>query len=75
MITTSTVVMLGLTYLNTYVVAHVTFSETRLYIAVVMDASMAILMLLFMWRMYQWRAIHIGIVAGHLVSPPTVGNL
>jgi hypothetical protein len=33
MIATSTVVMFGLMYLNTYAIDHVFFSETRLYMA------------------------------------------
>ena len=41
MIATSTIVMFGLMYLNTYELAHVTFSETRAYMALVMGAAMA----------------------------------
>ncbi|MGV3516768.1 DUF305 domain-containing protein [Luteitalea sp.] len=58
MITTSTVVMYGLMYLNTYALSHVYFSETRLYMAVVMGATMAIVMLLFMRGMYRNRAVN-----------------
>lgn len=52
MIATSTVVMFALMYLNTYQADHVFFSETRAYMAVVMGASMAIIMLAFMLGMY-----------------------
>ena len=38
-------------YLNTYQLDHVTFSETRLYMALVMGAAMAIVMLSFMLKM------------------------
>lgn len=48
MITTSTVVMLPLMYLNTYAADHVFFSETRTYMALVMGAAMALIMLAFM---------------------------
>jgi hypothetical protein len=41
MIATSTVVMFGLMYLNTYQLDHVFFSETRTYMALVMGATMA----------------------------------
>jgi hypothetical protein len=58
MIATSTVVMYGLMYLNTYALSHVYFSETRLYMAVVMGATMAIVMLLFMRGMYRNRAVN-----------------
>ena len=52
MITTSTVVMFGLMYLNTYSLDHVFFSETRFWMAFVMGAVMAVIMLGFMWSMY-----------------------
>ena len=50
MIATSTIVMFGLMYLNTYSIEHVYFSETRVYMALVMGAAMAVVMLLFMLR-------------------------
>jgi hypothetical protein len=63
MIATATLVMLGLMYLNTYRWDHVFFSETRAYMALVMGASMAIIMLAFMRNMYASRAANVGIVA------------
>ena len=53
MIGTSTIVMFGLMYLNTYTFDHVFFSETRTYMAVYMGAAMAIIMLAFMLGMYK----------------------
>ena len=53
MIATSTLVMFGLTYLNTYQLDHVFFSQTRAYMALVMGATMAVDMLLSMWGMYE----------------------
>ncbi len=53
MIATSTVVMFGLMYLNTYALDHVFFSETRTYMAIYMGATMAINMLAFMLGMYK----------------------
>ncbi|HSP25198.1 MAG TPA: DUF305 domain-containing protein [Saliniramus sp.] len=61
MIATSTLVMYGLMYLNTYAFDHVTFSETRAYMAVVMGATMAIIMLSYMLGMYKNSRINIGI--------------
>jgi FlaA1/EpsC-like NDP-sugar epimerase len=61
MIATSTVVMFGLMYLNTYQLDHVTFSETRTYMAVLMGATMAIIMLAFMLSMYKNRRVNLGI--------------
>lgn len=64
MITTSTLVMFCLMYLNTYAPDHVFFSETRTWMAIYMGSVMAIIMLLFMWQMYQNRKANIAIVAG-----------
>ncbi len=52
MIATATVVMFGLMYLNTCSMDHLFFSETRAYMAVVMGAVMAVLILAFMMNMY-----------------------
>lgn len=53
MIATSTIVMFGLMYINTYAWDHVQFSETRLYMAVLMGGTMAVIMLGFMLSMYR----------------------
>lgn len=63
MIATSTVVMFGLMYLNTFQLEHVYFSETRAYMALVMGAAMAVVMLLLMSKMYTDRRMNIGILA------------
>lgn len=63
MIATSTLVMLGLMYLNTYAFDHIFFSETRLYMAIIMGASMSIVMLLFMLKMHKNTAANIAIFA------------
>jgi hypothetical protein len=55
MIATSTIVMFGLMYLNTYQLDHVFFSETRAYMALVMGATMAVIMMGFMLSMYPNR--------------------
>jgi hypothetical protein len=68
MIATSTVVMLGLMYLNTYQLDHVYFSETRAYMALVMGAAMAIIMLSFMIGMYPNRGVNIGIAVGSALA-------
>ncbi len=64
MIATSTVVMFILMYLNTYTSDHLFFSETRLYMAFVMGASMAVVMLLFMLKMYEDKTTNLAILAG-----------
>ena len=66
MIATSTVVMFGLMYLNTYQLDHVFFSETRTYMALVMGATMAVIMLAYMMSMYKNQRANIGIIGGSL---------
>ncbi|MET4443267.1 hypothetical protein ABIB75_001530 [Bradyrhizobium sp. GM2.2] len=63
MITVSTVVMFGLMYLNTYALEHVRFSETRVYMALLMGAAMAIIMLSFMFGMYRSYRLNAAILA------------
>jgi uncharacterized protein (DUF305 family) len=67
MIATSTVVMFALMYLNVYQPEHVFFSETRVYMALVMGAAMAIIMLGFMLGMYSNRKLNAGIFIGSIV--------
>jgi hypothetical protein len=67
MVATSTVVMFGLMYLNTYALDHVYFSETRAYMALVMGATMAVIMLAFMLTMYTDRRINVAILVGSAV--------
>ncbi|WP_299654570.1 DUF305 domain-containing protein [uncultured Jannaschia sp.] len=67
MIGTSTLVMYGLMYLNTYALDHVRFSESRVYMAAWMGAAMAIVMLAFMLGMYANRIANIAIFAGSIV--------
>ena len=67
MIATSTIVMFGLMYLNTYQLDHIFFSETRMYMALVMGAVMAVIMLLFMLKMYTDPKTNIAIIAVSIV--------
>ncbi|MBV7410731.1 DUF305 domain-containing protein [Maritimibacter sp. DP1N21-5] len=67
MILTSTVVMLILMYLNTYSLPHVFYSETRLYMAILMGGVMAIVMMLWMWGMYPNRTANLAILGGAVV--------
>jgi len=68
MIATSTIVMFGLMYLNTYAIEHVFFSETRVYMALLMGATMAIIMLGFMLGMYKNRALNVAIFGGAILG-------
>lgn len=67
MIGASTAVMFVLMYLNTYQLDHVFFSETRLYMALIMGAAMAAVMLAFMRGMYANRRINAGIFAASVI--------
>ena len=67
MILTSTLVMFGLTYLNSYELSHVRWSETRFYMVFYMGAAMALIMLGFMLNMYKNKVINAAIVAGSVV--------
>lgn len=67
MIATSTLVMFGVMYLNTYTLEHVLWSETRVWMAFLMGAVMATVMLSFMLNMYKSKVINIAIFAGSAI--------
>lgn len=67
MIATSTVVMFVLMYLNTYEWDHVQWSETRFYMALMMGATMAAIMLLFMLGMYKSKVVNAAILGAAVV--------
>ena len=67
MILTSTVVMFGLMYLNTYEASHVWFSQTRMWMALYMGAAMAAVMLAFMLSMYSNTKLNMAIFAAAAV--------
>lgn len=67
MIVTSTVVMFVLTYTNVVELAHIHFSQERFYMATLMGAAMAIVMMAWMWKMYPDRRSNLGIMGGALV--------
>jgi magnesium-transporting ATPase (P-type) len=67
MILISTVVMFGLMYLNTYALEHVFYSQTRTWMALVMGATMAVIMLLFMLSMYRNRTANMAILGASVL--------
>jgi uncharacterized protein (DUF305 family) len=67
MIATSTAVMFGLMYLNTYAIDHIWFSQTRAWMALLMGAVMAFIMLAFMLKMYDNRSANLAIFAGSVM--------
>ena len=68
MIVTSTIIMFGLMYLNTYSFDHISFSQTRAWMALLMGAVMAIIMLSFMRKMYDNMGANIVILIGSIVA-------
>jgi len=62
MIAVSTVIMFGLMYVNTFSVDHIFYSQTRMWMALLMGAVMAIIMLGFMWDMYKNKRANFAIM-------------
>lgn len=67
MITASTVIMFFLMYQLVYRAEHALFSLNRLLSAAIMGGVMTAVMLAFMWKMYQPRAVKIVVLASGLV--------
>lgn len=68
MIGTSIVVMFFLMYLHSYqILDHAWFSETRLFMALIMGAAMMVIMLSYMLHMYKSRSANIAIYLSAIV--------
>lgn len=65
MIGVSMVLMYLTTYLNSYnIFEHAQFSETRLFMTMIMGSVMTVVMLLFMLKMYRNKTANILIILG-----------
>ena len=64
MIATSTFIMFFLMYQLVYEADHLTFSVNRLVASLVMGAVMTVVMLGYMWSMYEGLGTKIGVLAG-----------
>lgn len=62
MIASSIVTMFVLKYSNVYEADHVYFSQTRMWMALMMGMAMIVIMLGFMWGMYRTRAVKIAVM-------------
>lgn len=62
MILVAAVLMFGLMYLNTWQWSHVRFSQTRLFMTLIMAGAMTLVMLAFMHRMYTDRRANLALV-------------
>ncbi|WP_421385010.1 DUF305 domain-containing protein [Bacillus salacetis] len=67
MVITSTIIMFIFKYWSTFKVDHIFFSETRAYMALLMGATMAVIMLIFMTHMLKNRKVNIGILTGSVI--------
>lgn len=64
MIGTSTFIMFFLMYQLVYSTDHATFSTNRLVASLVMGCVMSVIMLGFMWSMYEGRAARLAVLIG-----------
>lgn len=62
MIVTAAVVMYGVMYIDTYALDHITWSESRTYMAVTMAGVMTLVMLGWMLNMYRNRTANLVLV-------------
>lgn len=68
MIGTSIVVMFFLMYLHSYqILDHAWFSETRLFMTLIMGAAMMVIMLSYMLHMYKNRTMNVVIFVGAII--------
>ncbi|HEX5973425.1 MAG TPA: DUF305 domain-containing protein [Gemmatimonadaceae bacterium] len=67
MIAISVVIMFVLMYQLVYEADHLMFSWNRLLSSLIMGAVMTIVMLAFMWSMYEGQGLKIGLLAGAAV--------
>ena len=68
MIATSIVTMLVLKYSNVYETGHIWFSQTRMWMALMMGMAMIVIMLGFMWGMYRTFMTKVVVMVGALIG-------
>lgn len=69
MVGTSVLLMYGITYLESFeIVDHAYFSETRLFVALLMGTTMVVVMMAYMLGMFHNRALNISIVLGAFLA-------
>ena len=67
MILTAMVVMYGAMFVGTYEWSHVTFSESRVYMALTMGGAMGLIMIAWMLNMYTSAKANVAVVAVSLL--------
>ena len=68
MIATSIVTMFVLKYSNVYETGHIWFSQTRMWMALMMGMAMIVIMLGFMWGMYRTFLTKVVVMVGALIG-------
>lgn len=68
MIATSIVTMFVLKYSNVYETGHIWFSQTRMWMALMMGMAMIVIMLGFMWGMYRTFQTKVMVMIGALIG-------
>ncbi|MEL7729482.1 DUF305 domain-containing protein [Citromicrobium bathyomarinum] len=68
MIATSIVTMFVLKYSNVYDTGHIWFSQTRMWMALMMGMAMIVIMLGFMWGMYKTFLTKMLVMAGAVIG-------
>lgn len=65
MVGTSVILMFGITYLESFqIIDHAYFSETRVFVALLMGTTMVVVMMLYMLGMYTSKAANISLFLG-----------
>jgi len=67
MIATAMVVMYATMFVGTYAWDHVTFSESRVYMALTMGGTMGLVMIAWMLNMYRSTKANVGVVLASLL--------
>ena len=68
MIATSIVTMFVLKYSNVYETGHIWFSQTRMWMALMMGMAMIVIMLGFMWGMYRTFMTKVLVMVGAVLG-------
>ena len=68
MIATSIVTMFVLKYSNVYDTGHIWFSQTRMWMALMMGMAMIVIMLGFMWGMYRTFMTKVLVMIGAVIG-------
>jgi len=68
MIATSIVTMFVLKYSNVYEAGHIWFSQTRMWMALMMGMAMIVIMLGFMWGMYRTFTTKMLVMIGAVIG-------